>query len=87
MKRTIQETRGIYSIANQIIDYSFDNTAGTVMSTKLIVESVKLFSDYLKITPNANLTIRLIELVLHDTESEEGYLVKHSDFLAAFLKA
>ncbi len=68
----------IKQIADKVLEWSDENTAGTVMSAENI---------YLACRKIDNITLcnsRYIDNIVADYETKIGYLVKTSDFISAF---
>lgn len=69
----------IKQITNKIIEWSEENTAGTIMSAEniyLVVRNTYRHSLYI--------SKPVIDQIISNNESESGYLVKATDFISAF---
>lgn len=73
----------IKTITEQIITWSDENTAGTIMSDKKISECVHLLLNHIENFPKKPLTTNVIDDLLYNMESESGFLIKSNDFKSA----
>lgn len=67
----------IERIVQKIIEWSEENTSGTIMSAENIYLTVRKIDNIINCT-------RSIDRIIADYESESGYLVQQRDFVSAF---
>ena len=66
----------IERIVQKIIEWSEENTSGTIMSSRCIYLAVRQIDNHFN--------SKSIDSIIADYESESGYLVQQRDFVSAF---